>query len=298
MPSTAPATEHPVTLPDGRVLVLHQTGDPDGVPVVTHHGTPEGGTVYAPHAQDAAARGLRLISYDRAGYGGSTRDAGRDVAAVAADVGAALDAIGVGEFLTWGVSGGGPHALACAALLPDRVRAVASIAGVAPWDAEGLDPMEGMGEDNVEEFGLALQGEGPLRPLLEAFRDSVLTTTSAQLAEQMRSILAPVDVRALSGDAGDHLHASMVAGLARGVDGWLDDDLAFVRPWGFDLASIAVPVLVQQGGQDLMVPAAHGPWLAGHLPGATGWFEPDQGHLSITLDIGRVHAWLLGHWPG
>ncbi len=298
MPSTAPTTEHPVTLPDGRILVLHQTGAPDGVPVLTHHGTPESGTVYPPHAQDAAARGLRLISYDRAGYGGSTRDAGRDVAAVAADVAFALDAIGVGAFLTWGVSGGGPHALACAALLPDRVRAVASVAGVAPWDAEGLDPMEGMGEDNVEEFGLALQGEGRLRPLLEAFRDSVLTTTPAELAEQMRSLLAPVDVRALSGDAGDHLHASMVAGLTPGVDGWLDDDLAFVRPWGFDLASIAVPTLVQQGGQDLMVPAAHGPWLAAHLAGSTPWFEPDEGHLSITLDIGRVHAWLLGHWAG
>ncbi len=265
MPSTAPTTEHPVKLPDGRVLVLHEAGDPAGVPVVIHHGTPGDGTVFAPHAQDAAARGLRLIAYDRAGYGGSSRDAGRDVAAVAADLGAALDAIGVGEFLTWGASGGGPHALACAALLSDRVRAVASIAGVAPWDADGLDPM---------------------------------AANADELVGQMRSLLPPVDVRALDGDGGDYLHASMVTGLAAGVDGWLDDDLAFVRPWGFDLSSVAVPVLVRQGGQDLMVPAAHGPWLAAHLAGSTGWFEPDEGHLSLAFDMSRVHAWLLGHWPG
>lgn len=298
MASTAPSTQHPVTLPDRRVLVLHEAGDPAGVPVVTHHGTPGDGTIFGPHAQDAAERGLRLISYDRAGYGGSSRDAGRDVASVAADLGAALDAIGVGEFLTWGASGGGPHALACAALLPDRVRAVASIAGVAPWDADGLDPMEGMGEDNVAEFGLAVQGESPLRPWLEQQRTELLAADAAELVEQMRSLLPPVDVRALDGDGGDYLHASMVTGLAAGVDGWLDDDLAFVRPWGFDLSSVAVPVLVRQGGQDLMVPAAHGPWLAAHLTGSTGWFEPDEGHVSLAFDMSRVHAWLLGHWPG
>lgn len=296
MSALAPTTDRPVTLPDGRTLMLHEAGDPSGVPVLAHHGTPEAGTVFGPHGADAMAKGLRLITYDRAGYGGSSRHAGRDVAAVAADVAAALDAVGVGEFLTWGVSGGGPHALACAALLPQRVRAVASIAGVAPWDAEGLDPMAGMGEENVHEFGLALQGEAALRPRLQEVRDVVLTQGPAELVSELRSILAPVDVAALDGEAGDYLHASMAAGLAGGVDGWLDDDLAFVRPWGFDLDEVSVPVLVQQGGQDLMVPAAHGPWLAAHLPGATPWLEPDQGHLSITLDIGRVHGWLLERW--
>lgn len=285
-----------VPLPDGRVLMLHETGDPVGVPVLAHHGTPGSGTLFGPWAADAAQRGIRLISYDRAGYGGSTRHAGRDVAAVAGDIAVALDAVGVGDFLTWGASGGGPHALACAALLPNRVRAVASIAGVAPWDAEDLNPMDGMGDDNVVEFGLAQEGEQPLRRWLEQFRTGVLTLSPADLVEQMRTVLSPVDVAALDGAAGEYLHASMAAGLAPGVDGWVDDDLAFVRPWGFELSSVTAPTLVQQGGQDLMVPAAHGPWLAAHLPASTGWLEPDQGHLSITLDLGRVHGWLLEHW--
>ncbi len=298
MSAPAAGTEHTVTLPDGRTLRLHEAGDPRGVPVLAHHGTPGSGVLLGAWGRDAAERGLRLIGYDRAGYGGSQRCAGRDVAAVAGDVAAALDAIGVEDFLTWGTSGGGPHALACAALLPGRVRAVATIAGVAPWDAEGLDPMDGMGEDNVEEFGLALRGEQALRPLLEAFRHGVERATPADLVEQLRGLLSPVDVAALDGEAGTYLHESMTRGLRPGVDGWLDDDLAFVRPWGFDLASVDVPVLVQQGGQDLMVPLAHGPWLAAHLRGATAWLEPDEGHLSISLDVGRVHAWLLGRWAG
>lgn len=296
MSALAPVTDHDITLPDGRLLRVHETGAADGVPLLVHHGTPESGLLFGPWGADATARGIRLISYDRAGYGGSTRAPGRDVAAVAADVAVALDALGVGPFLTWGTSGGGPHALACAALLPDRVRATATIAGVAPWQADGLDFLAGMGEDNLEEFGLAVAGEQQLRPWLETFRDGLVETTAQDTVEQMRTLLSPVDVAALDGEAGDYLHASMVAGLRDGIDGWLDDDLAFTRPWGFEIADVTGPVLVQQGGQDLMVPAAHGPWLAASLPDAEAWMEPDQGHLSISLDVGRVHGWLLDRW--
>lgn len=296
MSALAPVTDHDIDLPDGRVLRVHEAGDPDGVPLLVHHGTPESGALFGPWGADATARGIRLLSYDRAGYGGSTRAPGRDVAAVAGDVAVALDALGVGAFLTWGTSGGGPHALACAALLPDRVRATATIAGVAPWQAEGLDFLAGMGEDNLEEFGLAVEGEDRLRPWLTTFREGLVAATAQDTAEQMRTLLSPVDVAALSGEAGDYLHASMLAGLRDGVDGWLDDDLAFTRPWGFELTAVTTPVLVQQGGQDLMVPAAHGPWLAATLPTAEAWMEADEGHLSISLDVGRVHAWLLERW--
>ena len=296
MTAIAPTVDHSITLPDGRLLLVRETGDPQGVPVVAHHGTPGSGVLFGPWADDAAARGIRLISYDRAGYGGSDRAAGRDVAAVAADVGAALDALGVNHFMTWGASGGGPHALACAALLPDRVRAVASIAGVAPWDGENLDPMAGMGADNVEEFGLAVDGESVLRPWLDVQRRGILSATPDDLVEQMRSLLPPIDVAALGGAAGPYLLASMTGGLASGVDGWLDDDLAIVGPWGLDLDEVTAPVLVQQGGLDLMVPRSHGLWLAAHLPGATTWIEPNQGHLSLVLDLSRVHAWLLQRW--
>ena len=296
MTAPAPTVDRPITLPDGRTLLVHEAGDPRGIPVVVHHGTPGAGVHYGPWADDASTRGIRLISYDRAGYGGSDRAVGRDVAAVAADVAAALDALGIDGFLTWGVSGGGPHALACAALLPDRVRAVASIAGVAPWDGEHLDPMDGMGADNIEEFGLAVRGEDALRPWLDVQRGGVLSATPEDLVAQMHSLLPPIDVAALGGEAGPWLLASMTSGLASGVDGWLDDDLAFVRPWGFDLDEVTAPALVQHGGLDLMVPLAHGLWLAAHLLGATEWIEPNQGHLSLALDVGRVHAWLLQHW--
>jgi len=296
MSALAPVTDHDIDLPDGRVLRVHEAGARDGVPLVVHHGTPSSGALFGPWGADATARGLRLLSYDRAGYGGSTRAPGRDVAAVAADVAAALDHLGVETFLTWGTSGGGPHALACAALLADRVRATALIAGVGPWQGEGLDFLAGMGADNLEEFGLAAEGEQPLRPWLETFREGLVATTAQDAVEQLRTLLSPVDVAALSGEAGDYLHSAMVTGLRDGVDGWLDDDLAFTRHWGFELDDVRGPVLVQQGEQDLMVPAAHGPWLAAHLPTSEAWLEPDQGHLSIWLDVGRVHCWLLERW--
>ena len=296
MTVVAATIARPITLPDGRVLLVHEAGDPQGVPVVVHHGTPGAGILYGPWVDDAVARGIRLISYDRAGYAGSDRSPGRDVAAVAGDVASALDVLGVDEFLTWGVSGGGPHALACAGILPQRVRAVSTIGGIAPWDCHDLDHTDGMGADNVEEFGLAEEGEDVLRPWLDTQRDGVLAATPDGLAEQMHSLLPPIDVATLSGPAGPYLVQSMSSGLAPGVDGWLDDDLAFVRPWGFELAAITAPVLVRQGGLDLMVPLTHMHWLSRNLREATESLDANQGHLSLMLDVGRVHAWLLQHW--
>src|SRR5919109_1263991 len=156
--------EHRIESPDDRVLAAVEGGDPNGPAVVVHNGTPMSRLLYAPHVADAKARGLRLIGYDRPGYGGSTPQPGRVVADAAADVAAIADALGIDRFGTWGISGGGPHALACAALLPDRVVAAASLAGVAPYDAKDLDWLAGMGEANVQEFALTLQGRGKLEP--------------------------------------------------------------------------------------------------------------------------------------
>ena len=159
----------PIQTPDGRILAVDEAGDPAGVPVVVHHGTPGLRPHYAPLVgPDAQERGIRLIGYDRPGYGGSTPRPGRTVGDAAADVDAICDALGLDRICTWGISGGGPHALACAALLPDRVAAAASVAGIAPHDAEGLDWLAGMGAANVEEFGLTLQGRAALVPWLES----------------------------------------------------------------------------------------------------------------------------------
>jgi pimeloyl-ACP methyl ester carboxylesterase len=282
-----------VSAPGGRMIAAYEHGDPGGRPVIIHHGTPGSGHVRRKWADEARELNVRLISYDRAGYARSDRHPGRSVADVAPDIAAIADALGVERFATWGASGGGPHALACGALLADRVTAVATFAGAGPSDADDLDFMAGMGEDNVTEFNAALAGEAELRPLLERWAPEMRDATPEELIEQMRSILGPPDVAVLSGELGQAMVEGIRSALSAGVDGWLDDDFAFARPWGFELADISCPVQVWQGEQDLMVPAAHGRWLARHVPGADAHISAQDGHLTLTeLHLGEVLTWL------
>ncbi|HEX6872007.1 MAG TPA: alpha/beta hydrolase [Micromonosporaceae bacterium] len=289
----AAATEHEIRTPDARVLRVFEAGDPDGDLVVVHHGTPCSGRLAAWWAADARARGIRLVGYDRPGYGGSTRMPGRRIADAAMDAAAIADALGVDRFRTWGVSGGGPHALACAALLPDRCIAAAAIASVAPYQAAGLDWLDGMGTDNVDEFGAAVAGAATLGPYLTEASREVVAAGPIGLAEALRSLLPPVDVAVLTGEVGSFVYHWMAGGLTDGHLGWLDDDLAVVDAWGFDLGAIPVPVLLVQGRQDLMVPFAHGAWLADQIPGVTTRFTDDDGHLTLLRDVAAAHAWLL-----
>ncbi len=272
-----------LTLPDGRVLDVTVSGPDGAVPLVFHHGTPGSARQFASVARGAAARGLRLVTWSRPGYGASTRHPGRRVADVVADAAAVLDSIGAETCLVAGWSGGGPHALACGALLPDRVRATLCIAGVAPYRAEGLDWLAGMGEDNLAEFGAALDGEPALRSFLDSARAELADISADAVAASMASLPPPVDVQALTGEFADDLAASFREAVSRGVDGWLDDDLAFLQPWGLDLADLTGPTLVWQGSEDLMVPFAHGQWLAAQLPGARTHLEAGEGHLSISV---------------
>ena len=286
------------TLPDDRVLEYVEGGDPDGVLAVVHHGTP-GGAVLDPHWEATARdRGLRLLVPARPGYAGSTRLPGRSVRDVVADVAALADHLGAQRFVTWGYSGGGPHALACAALLPERVVAAAALASVAPYDAEGLDFMAGMGEGNIEEIGLASQGEAALRPLVEAQATELARVSGADLADAMAPHLTPVDAAEVRGTGiGATLAAQMRHGLADGADGWVDDDLAFTRPWGFGLVGMRVPVLLWQGRHDAMVPMGHGEWLGGQVLGADVRLSEDDGHLTLlTRQIAAVHQWLRDRW--
>jgi pimeloyl-ACP methyl ester carboxylesterase len=289
-----PRREHTVEGPGGRTLRVVEDGDPGGVPLIAHHGTPGSRLLYEGWVEDATERGIRLIAYDRPGYGGSDRQPGRSVADVAADVEAIADALGLDRILTQGRSGGGPHALACAALLGDRVAAAATLASVAPYDAEGLDFLAGMGEDNVDELGAAVEGADALGPLLEAYSPHLLAADPGELAEGLKSLLSPPDVAVVNGGLAEELIAVTSEGIRATRDGWLDDDLAFVKPWGFELDSISVPLQLWQGRQDLMVPLAHGEWLAQHIAGADARLSEDDGHLSLEhLRIGEVHAWLL-----
>lgn len=282
---------------DGRTLAVHEGGDPRGAPVVVHHGTPSSGLPYEAWTRSAETGGVRLIGFDRAGYGGSSRAHGRDVAAAAGDVAAIADALELPRFATWGISGGGPHALACAALCDERLVAAASLAGVAPWDADGLDWLAGMGEANLEELDLALTGEEVLRPALAEQREQMLAASPEDLMEMMVSLLGPADRAVLTGSFAGWLLAAAGEGLADSAGGWVDDDLAFVRSWGFDLSAIERPVLVVQGGDDRFVPAAHGRWLATHVPGAEALLDDADGHLTlIERRVPEVHEWLLARF--
>jgi pimeloyl-ACP methyl ester carboxylesterase len=272
-----------VRLADGRDLELLLGGDPGGVPLVFHSGTPSAPVPDAALLRAATDVGLRLVSWGRPGYARSTPKPGRSVADVVPDTVEVLDHLGAGAFVTMGHSGGGPHALACAALLPDRCRAAATVGGIATWDAEGLDVMAGMGPENVEEFGLATKGADALTPFLEEARAATRGITGEGVAAAFGELVPPVDVEVLTGEVADYFAASFRRAMEVGIAGWRDDDLAFVRHWGFELADITVPVSIWQGEQDRMVPFAHGRWLAARVPGARAFLFPEHGHLSLTV---------------
>jgi pimeloyl-ACP methyl ester carboxylesterase len=283
-----------LTMADGRSLTVREGGDPAGVPMLAHFGTPGSSLLYGPHLRDAERRGVRLFSYDRPGYGGSTRKRGRTVADCAADVTAICDALGVERFCAWGLSGGGPHVLATAALLPDRVAAVAALASVAPFDAEGLDYTAGMGELNVVTFEAIVAGDGPHWAQLERDHADLLAATPEDIVEAWRSLLGPADLAVLTDSYAAWVHENTLAGVATSAEGWFDDEVAVVEPWGFALESIRVPVLYRHGEQDRFVPISHGEWLAKHIPGVEARLTPGDGHLTILeTGYGEVQDWLL-----
>jgi pimeloyl-ACP methyl ester carboxylesterase len=285
---------HTIQTTDGRRLFMREAGDPSGVPVLFLNGTPGSSLMYEPHVRDAEEKGIRLVSWDRPGYGRSTRHEGRRVADDAANATAVCDALGVDRFCVWGISGGGPHALALAALLPDRCAAAAALAPVAPYDAEGLDFTEGMGEQNIEEFGAIFEGEERHREVLERDRAELMSITPEQLVEAWQSLLGPADVGVTNGRLAAYILDAMRDGIGQSLDGWFDDDIAFTRPWGFELDAITVPVLHWQGEQDKFVPFGHGVWLSERIPNVESRLTAEDGHLTLAeRRIPDVHAWLL-----
>lgn len=283
---------HELTTSDGRVIRYCRYGAPDGTPVIFHAGTP--GSRWAPGwaADAAAACGVAMLVHDRPGYGGSTRRPGRAVADVVADVAQLADAVGWDRFATAGGSGGGPHALACAALLPDRVIRCASVAGLAPFDAEGLDWYAGMSPGNVEEFTRGSQGEAAYRPLVERLSQEAIAA-----AEQGRPTIAPeyeldtVDVARMRERLSDPGRVARARAAYGSVDGWVDDCLAFVRPWGFTVSDISVPTSVWYGPSDVLSPRGHAEWLLAHIPGAHRCELPG-GHLLGRDEFALVLRWL------
>ena len=279
---------------DGRTLGVREGGDPAGFPVLVLHGSPGSSLLYPPHVRDAEQRGIRLVSYGRPGYGSSSRDQGRNVADSVRDVTSVCDALGIERCAIWGLSSGGAHALAAAARLADRVAAVAALACVAPYDAEGLDFTAGMGDKNAEEVAALLKDERSHLEDLRGEREQLLRATPESLREVWRTLLAPADRNVVAGALADFMLRHMQAGLEPGLEGWLDDDIAFVWPWGFELGAIRVPVLHWHGVQDRFVPAGHAEWLAANIPGVESRITSEDGHLTLfERRIPEVHAWLL-----
>ncbi|MFC4453817.1 alpha/beta fold hydrolase [Deinococcus sonorensis] len=273
-------TELDLRLTDGRTLHLYDTGPATGtLPVVWHHGTPNIGPPPAPLLGAAERLGLRWVSFDRPNYGGSTPRPGRRVGSVADDVAQLADALDLDRFAVMGHSGGGPHALACGALLPDRVEAVVSVAGLAPYPAEGLDWFAGMHRSGVASLRAALAG----RETKERYE--------AAAPPFDPEMFTPADYEALKG-AWAWLNSVVGPAQAAGPGGLIDDDLAYVAPWGFEPAQVSVPVLLLHGRQDRVVPSSHSVWLAGQCAAAELRLFPDDGHLSVLHAGERALVWL------
>jgi pimeloyl-ACP methyl ester carboxylesterase len=285
-----------VTVADGRVLDAVVGGAEEGELVVLHHGTPGSAhEIYPPHAANAAARGLRLALYGRPGYADSERAEGRSVADCAADAAAVADALGAERFFTVGGSGGGPHALACAARLPERVSGAATIAGVAPTYAEGLDWSAGMGEENLEEFAAARAGPGDLQRFIEGYAQELRSVTGEQVRKALGDLVSPPDAAVLTGEYAEFAAAGIRDSLRTGIWGWFDDDRALLGDWGFDLDAITTQVTIWQGREDRFVPPAHGEWLAANVAGARAHLLDGHGHLSLAIaSFGEILDELVG----
>jgi len=285
-----------IPTPDGRSLDVWLAGPPDGTPLLFHYGTPSSGVPFAGHVEAATARRLRIVSFARPGYSNSTRQPGRRIVDVVADSRTVLDHLGIDRAYLAGWSGGGPHALACAALMPERVLGTAILAGVAPWGADGLDWYADMGTENVTEFQAALDGPDVLLPIVEPAAAEMRVMQAPELAAALGDLVDDVDRGALDNAAlAEWLAGVMRDGLREGPWGMFDDDIAFTQPWGFDVATIPGRVHVWQGGHDRMVPFGHGEWLAAHCGGACAHLDPAHGHLSLVVDrFGEILDELVG----
>lgn len=292
MIGSAPALLH---LPDGRALEYLTGGDPDGFPFVYHSGTPSAAVPYAPLWDAAAGAGLHLVTLSRPGYGASTPRVETDgwpvpISADADDTALLLDHLGMGEFVTLGWSGGGPRALACAALMPGRCRGAVSLAGVAPYGAVGLDWWAGMGPENVRDFEAAAAGRASYQPIAAGQVKELAAVTTSDIVAAFGGLIDEVDADALTGELAEYVATSFRRAVAQGETGMLEDALQVVRPWGFDLASITVPVSVWQGAHDQMVPFSHGQWLAAAVPGARAQLFEEEGHLSLMARADAILA--------
>jgi pimeloyl-ACP methyl ester carboxylesterase len=261
--------------------------------VFSLHGTPGSREGPNPRGGRLHGMGVRLISYDRPGYGQSDRQVSRQVADAAEDVRAIADYLGIERFAVLGRSGGGPHALACAALLPHRVTRACALVSLAPPDAEGLDWFGGMADSNVAEFTNAATDPDRLAASLIATAAQIradpashVTTLGPEMPDADRQVVADAGIRA-------KLARNFAEALRDSADGWIDDALAFTSPWAFDVSTIRVPVLLWHGEKDVFSPVAHSRWLAKRIPGAIPTILPGKAHFAALEVVPDILSWLI-----
>lgn len=278
---------------DGRELEVVLEGRPDGFPLVFYCWTPGAAVPFGALHRAAADRDLKLISYSRAGYGLSTPrpdgDTTATVAADTADTATVLDHLGLGEFIALAWSGGGPRAFACAALLPERCRAAAAVASLVPPDPEGFDQYAGMTEANTQEYEATARGEEEIIAHLEEFVAPMIGAPDDQVAEALRMMFGP----SISGELADYAVACMRHSVHQGVVGWRHDNLSHIRPWGFDLSSIWVPMSIWHGIEDANLAPAQAVWLSEHVPGARLHLVEGADHISIISSVNDILDELL-----
>ncbi len=268
-------------LRDGRTLDLLDNHHKSDSAVLFHHGTPGNSTSWRDWIEELSGSQIRAIAASRPGYGQSDRCQGRKVVDVVDDLSQVLDQYEIKKFVSVGWSGGGPHALAMS--LDKRCAGVITLAGVGQYGQPDLDFLDGMGPENVEEFGVSLKGEGPLRDWMNANAVGMQHVSGEGLREAFGGLIGKADKEVLDGDFAEEMAAGMRRALSHGFDGWIDDDLAFVQEWGFDLGAINIPVLLWQGDDDFMVPHSHSRWLASKIPTAQLNFIPENGHISLIV---------------
>jgi pimeloyl-ACP methyl ester carboxylesterase len=269
-------------LTDGRFLEYFDNGISSTSAIVFHHGTPAHASLWSAWLDLAASKGIRALSYSRAGYGISDRNEGRTVFSNNGDIRELLDSFGIRDFISIGWSGGGPHALATTMM--NGSKGAITLAGVGEYGAADLDFLAGMGPENEEEFGEALKGESEISAWMDKNAVAFKDVTDVEIREALGGLIGDADKKALDGAVADEYATATRKGLAVSFDGWIDDDIAFVQPWGFALSGISVPVLIWQGDQDLMVPHAHSYWLEKHIPTGKLHFVPGHGHISLIAD--------------
>jgi pimeloyl-ACP methyl ester carboxylesterase len=287
-----------VCVAGNRKIAVDISGSPTGTPVFLLHGTPGSRSGPRPRSSVLYRLGIRLVSHDRPGYGGSDPCRGRTVADVAADVEAIADELELPSFGVVGRSGGGPHALACAALLGHRVQSVACLVGLAPSDAADLDWYAGMADSNSEEFEAASnQSElaaawdeikerlAERAELIRHDPEEMLELLTPELADPDKRVVQDIAIRRLLTD-------TYREAVSKGSDGWIDDVVALGQPWGFDVATIKVPVLLWHGANDVFSPVGHTRWLARQMPTSFLAVQDDAAHFGAIEVLPNVLAWI------